>query len=294
MNKSINKLLEYYYNWLEHERNASQKTKENYKLRLSRFANYIWPETSVSEIKSIDVLWFRMELDKTKLSKKTINYHIVALRSFFKFLLRNDIDVITPEKLVLSKIWSREVNYLESDEIDELLNAPIKYGKNNLKSLRDSAIIATLYWSWLRVTELINLKRDQILKEWNQFTIIWKWSKWRAAFLTNDAREKIEQYMNKRKDDSEYIMISFSWNSYWKKLSRNSVEEIIRHYANLCWINKKVTPHTLRHSYATTLIKRGADIRSVQTLLWHSSIVTTQIYTHVDDKFLKTVHELLD
>jgi integrase/recombinase XerD len=141
---------------------------------------------------------------------------------------------------------------------------------------------------------LISVKRSQINPESKQFSVVWKWSKIRATFLTKNAKEALVEYLKARTDDSDYLFISLSGNSMWKALSRNSIEDIVRNYANLAWIEKKVTPHTLRHSFATTLLKKWADIRAVQTLLGHSSITTTQIYTHVDDKYLKEIHSLLD
>ena len=160
--------------------------------------------------------------------------------------------------------------------------------------MRDKAILATLYGTGLRVTELISLKISEIKLSESQFSVIWKWSKLRSVFLTNDAKEKIKKYIFSRADDSEFLFISLSGNSYWAPLSRNSIESLVKKYAELVWIKEKVTPHTLRHSFATSLLRRGADIRSVQALLGHSSIQTTQIYTHVDDKYLQKVHDLLD
>jgi integrase/recombinase XerD len=174
------------------------------------------------------------------------------------------------------------------------LDAPSIFEKNPLKILRDKAVLATLYGTWLRVTELITLKTKDIRLSENQFSVIWKGSKLRSVFLTQDAKEKLKKYILSRSDDSEFLFISLSPNSYGQPLSRNSVESLVKKYAELVWITEKVTPHTLRHSFATSLLRRWADIRSVQALLWHSSIQTTQIYTHVDDKYLQKVHDLLD
>ena len=237
---------------------------------------------------------FRTYLIKQWLSQKTVNYHAVGLRSFFKFMLRNDVETLSPEKIDLAKIPPRRVSYLSEVQVQEILDAPAIYEKNPLKILRDKAILATLYWTWLRVTELITLKTSEIRLNENQFSVIWKWSKLRSVFLTKDAKQKIKQYILARWDDSEYLFISLSQNSYGNPLSRNSVEQLVKEYAKLVWIEERVTPHTLRHSFATSLLRRGADIRSVQALLWHSSIQTTQIYTHVDDKYLQKVHNLLD
>ena len=237
---------------------------------------------------------FRTHLIKMWLTPKTVNYHVVGLRSFFKFLLRNDINTISPDKLDLAKIPPRKVSYLSEQEVQAILQAPAEFEKNPLKILRDEAILATLYWTWLRVTELISLKTSEIQLRESQFSVIWKWSKLRSVFLTKDAKQKINKYLSARCDDSEFLFISISGNSYWLPLSRNTVESLVKKYAKLVGITQKVTPHTLRHSFATSLLRKWADIRSVQALLGHSSIQTTQIYTHVDDKYLQKVHELLD
>lgn len=290
---SIESLIEKFLYYLEYEKNNSPKTLENYSLWLNRFINYVW-DIEVSKIKAMHILDYRMYLNSLNLSKKTINYHIVAIRSFLKFCLKNDIDCISPEKLELSKIPNREINYLLEEEVEQIMQAPLLSKKNDLKTKRDSAILWMLYGTGLRVSELIAVKRSQINPESKQFSVLGKWSKIRAIFLTKNAKEALTEYLQARTDDSDYLFISLSGNSMGKALSRNSVEEIVKNYANLAWIEKRVTPHTLRHSFATTLLKKWADIRAVQTLLGHSSITTTQIYTHVDDKYLKEVHDLLD
>lgn len=285
--------LERFVNYLQYTKNASPKTIENYSLRISRFIEYIW-DVDASQIKMIHIQDFRTHLVKQWLSPKTVNYHAVGLRSFFKFMLRNDVETLSPEKIDLAKIPPRRVSYLTENQVQDILGAPAKYEKKPLKILRDKAILATLYWTGLRVTELITLKISDIKINESQFSVIWKGSKLRSVFLTQDAKEKLKTYILSRGDDSEYLFISLSPNSYWEPLSRNSVEWLVKKYAELVWINEKVTPHTLRHSFATSLLRRWADIRSVQALLGHSSIQTTQIYTHVDDKYLQKVHDLLD
>ena len=285
--------LERFVNYLQYTKNASPKTIENYTLRVNRFIEYIW-DVDASQIKMIHVQDFRTYLIKQWLSPKTVNYHAVCLRSFFKFMLRNDVETLSPEKIDLAKIPPRRVSYLSEQQVQDILDAPAKYEKNPLKILRDKAILATLYGTGLRVTELIALKTSDIKLSENQFSVIGKGSKLRSVFLTQDAKEKLKRYILSRWDDSEFLFISLSGNSYWEPLSRNSIENLVKKYAELVWIHEKVTPHTLRHSFATSLLRRGADIRSVQALLWHSSIQTTQIYTHVDDKYLQKVHDLLD
>lgn len=280
--------------YLQYEKNVSPKTLENYSLWLNRFLEFIW-DKEIDKIVRMQILDYRMALFDNWLSQKTINYHIVAIRSFFKFLLRNDIDCISPDKLELAKIRPREVNYLEDKEIEWILNAPaLSKSKNAIKIARDEAILHFLYWTWLRVTEFINLKKTDIKLDSNQFAVIGKWSKMRSVFTTKLAREKVKTYLEMRTDDSPYLFVSLSGNRIWDTLSRNAVEEIVRNYAAFAGIKKKVTPHTLRHSFATTLVKKWADIRSVQALLWHASITTTQIYTHVDDKHLQKVHDLME
>ncbi len=298
---SVESLLEKFLYYLEYEKNNSSKTLENYSLWLNRFINYVGWDTDVTKIKSMQMLDYRMYLNQLWLSKKTINYHIVAIRSFFKFCLKNDIDCMSPEKLELAKIPNREINYLLEEEVQRIMEAPlnseelkVKSEKDTLKIKRDVAILWMLYGTGLRVSELISLKRSQINADSKQFSVMGKWSKIRAIFMTSKAREALVEYLKARTDDSDYLFISLSGNSFGNALSRNSIEDIVRKYKDLAWIKKKVTPHTLRHSFATTLLKKWADIRAVQTLLGHSSITTTQIYTHVDDKYLKEVHDLLD
>ena len=285
--------LERFVNYLQYTKNASSRTIENYSLWINRFISYVG-DIDASEVKMIHIQDFRTYLVKQWLSPKTVNYHAVGLRSFFKFMLRNDIDTLSPDKIDLAKTPPRKVSYLTEEQVYSILNAPSQFEKKPLKILRDKAILATLYGTWLRVSELINLKIEEIKLKEEQFSVIWKWSKLRSVFLTKDAKRKIKEYLFARWDNSEYLFISLSANSYWNPLSRNTVEWLVKKYARCVWINEKVTPHTLRHSFATSLLRKWADIRSVQALLWHSSIQTTQIYTHVDDKYLQKVHDLLD
>lgn len=285
--------LERFVNYLQYTKNCSSKTVENYTLWVNRFIQFVG-DIDASQVKVMHIQDFRMWLVKQWLSPKTVNYHVVWLRSFFKFLIRNDVDIISPDKLDLAKIPPRKVSYLTEDQVQKILGAPAIFEKNPLNIARDEAVLSTLYWTWLRVTELISLKIDDVKLNENQFSVIGKWSKLRSVFLTKDAKNKIRKYLDLRHDKSDFLFISHSSNSYWNPISRNSVESIVKKYANAVWIDEKVTPHTLRHSFATSLLRRWADIRSVQMLLWHSSIQTTQIYTHVDDKYLQWVHDLLE
>lgn len=286
--------IETFMTYLQYEKNASKKTIENYWLRLQRFLSF-WGDHDVTTLKSMDVLKWRKYLDQDlHLSSQTMNYHIVALRSFLKFLIKNDIAVISPEKLELSKSGPRNVSFLSDEEVQSMLSAPGKREKNPHKQLRDTAIIAVLYGSGLRVSELINLQRKHLHTDSHQLQIIGKGSKLRSGFMTISAREKVDARLAARNDLIPWVFINISNFKNGSQLQRASIESMVKEYARLEWIQKKVTPHTLRHSFATSLLMKGADIRSVQLLLGHSSITTTQIYTHVSDKHLQDVHKLLD
>ena len=294
---NISEYIKLYLNYLELDKNYSKETILNYWLWLNRFADYIkaveW-KNNIEQIEAMDITKFRSFLNSEWLSKKTINYHIISLRSFFKYLLKNDIKTLPIEKLELSKLDPRHIEFLDKEEVEKILSMPEKFERNELKKYRDLTILHILYWSWLRVSELIQLKINQISLKNNQLTIVWKWRKERAVFITKKAFEYLNNYLKLRSIDSEYLIVSLSRNSFWKPISRVSIENLVRDYTSLSWIKKKVTPHTLRHSFATSLLMKWADIRSVQALLWHSSITTTQIYTHISDKYLQQVHSLID
>lgn len=291
--QTISDYLELFLQYIAEAKNASPKTIENYNLWLGRFATFVG-QIGPKDITAFMVLNFRMQLKKQDLSIKTINYHIVALRSFLKFLLRNDIDTLNPEKCDLAKIDPREVSYLTESELESLLWAPYQFENKAIAQARDAALLAFLFSTGLRVSELIALTKDRIRPDSNQLTVIGKWRKMRSTFVTRDALEKLEEYRTQRTDDSHFVFVSHSNNRAPGQLTRNAVEDIVKKYKSLCGIDKKITPHTIRHSFATQLLKKGADIRSVQALLGHASITTTQIYTHVDDKHLSDVHKMLE
>ena len=279
--------------YLKYEKNVSPKTIENYSLWLNRLIEFLG-DVEIQTINRMQILDYRMALNTEGLGIKTINYHIVAIRAFLKFLLKNDIDCISPDKLELAKTPPREVSFLDEEEIAAILKAPEAENKNTVQQARDLAILHFLYGTGLRVSELVALQQKDIKIDSNQFYVIGKWSKMRAIFATKQARKALENYLSQRNEESIYLFTSLSGNSLGNALSKNAVEEIVKKYAQKAGIQKRVTPHTLRHSFATSLIKKGADIRAVQTLLGHSSITTTQIYTHIDDKHLKRVHDLLE
>lgn len=290
---NISELIKRYLVYLKLDRNASPKTIENYWFWLNRFSKFS-KNIEVEKINMELVREFREYLYNLNLNVKTINYHIVSLRAFLKYLLRNDVKTFSPEKIELAKVPPRIINFLSEKDVEKIVSMPQNISKDRLTILRDKTILLVLYGSWLRVSELISLKKEHIRFDSNQFWVIWKGSKMRSVFITTQARDLLEQYLNARLDNSPYLFISFSHNNKSKQITRVSIENIVKKYAKLAGINQKVTPHTLRHSFATSLLMKWADIRSVQTLLWHSSITTTQIYTHVSDTHLQKVHDLLN
>ncbi len=291
--QNITDLIDVYMQYLEDAKNSSPKTLENYSLRLNRFVEYVW-DIDIELIKPMHILWYWSYLKQKNLWKTTINYHKVAVRSFLKFLKKNEIECMDYDKVELAKQEPHDVSFLTEKEVMLLLDAPLVFEKNEIKQKRDLTILYFLYATWLRVSELIALRFDDIRQDSKQFRIVWKWKKLRSVFLTTKARDVLTSYIAILPPQSDYIFVSVSHNSFGKKISRNAVEYIVKTYANLVGITKKVSPHTLRHSFATTLLKKWADIRAVQTLLWHASITTTQIYTHVDDKHLEWTHDLLE
>jgi integrase/recombinase XerD len=298
MQTTLAKLIDLYISYLGNTKNASPNTISNYGMWLKRFLWFIG-DIDVNTIHPMQIMDYRKFLiDDLHLGIKTVNYHIIAIRAFLKFCIKHDIPCISPDKLEISKTPPREVHFLSDSEIEKMLSAPWDREKNEHKRTRDNAIIQILYWSGLRVSELCNLRLSDIHADSNQFSVVGKGRKMRSVFMTKSALEALSKWIEMRWWVGEYILTGISNNQKnnenEKPLSRNAIEDIIRHYAKLQGIDKKVTPHTLRHSFATSLIKKWADIRSVQTLLWHSSITTTQIYTHVDDKYLKGIHDLLN
>lgn len=298
MDATLSKLIDLYISYLGNTKNASLNTISNYWLWLRRFLGFVG-DIDVNTIHPMQIMDYRKYLiDDLHLNIKTINYHIIAIRAFLKFCIRHDIPCISPDKLEISKTPPRDVHFLNDEEIAKILQAPDEREKVTKKRIRDKAIIEILYGSGLRVSELCNLKISDIQLDSNQFSVVGKGRKLRAVFMTKSALEALQAWLAIRTGEGEYIFSGISNNQKSfagnKPLSRNAIEDMVRHYAKLQSIDKKVTPHTLRHSFATTLVKKGADIRSVQTLLGHSSITTTQIYTHVDDKYLKGIHDLMN
>ncbi|MFA5838874.1 MAG: site-specific tyrosine recombinase/integron integrase [Candidatus Paceibacterota bacterium] len=296
------KLKREFLEYLEIEKGRNLKTINNYDRYLSRFIEF----SNIKFVKGItdDVikdyrLWLNRQNSGTNvggiketLKKRTQNYYLIALRGFLKYLARKQIESLPPERIELAKTPERSIDIITNEELQRLLESP---DGNDLKNLRDRAILELLFSTGLRVSELCSLQRDVDLNK-GEFAVRGKGDKIRVVFVSEKAKSVIKEYLNKRTDmdDALFIQISPSSKDADKESNRltpRSIERIIKKYAIKAGISKKVTPHVIRHSFATDLLQNGADIRSVQALLGHSNISTTQIYTHVTDKHLKDIHK---
>jgi site-specific recombinase XerD len=303
--KRISLLITDFLEYLEIEKGRTEATLRNYDFYLKRFSHWAKDPTPSSltteKIRQYRLWLNRYEDPKTgqQLNPKTQNYHLIALRSFLKFLARRDIESIAPEKIELAKQETREVDVLDQDDVERLLSSPLTTPSDRLVQLRDKAILETLFSTGLRVGELTKLTRELVNLKKDEFTIRGKGGKLRIIFLSNRAKDSIKNYLDKRVDVEPVLFVSHdraqkSESRKDKKtsgLTPRSIQRIVEKHAKAAGITKEITPHTLRHSFATDLLSNGADIRAVQTMLGHESITTTQIYTHVTDKRLKDVHK---
>ena len=296
----ITTLLKDYLDYLEIEKNRSVKTRVNYLRYLKRFLEFSKiskPEQISQDLVRQYRLWLnrqpvRQAQDKSEnIKKNTQNYHLVALRNFLKYLAKRDIKVLSADKIELSRQSERQVIFLENSELERLLKAP---DGDSFKSLRGRAILELLFSTGLRVSELCGLNRDSINLKSSEFAVRGKGDKVRLVFLSETAKKALKNYLEKREDIDEALFIRQVKNANKQdnlRLTPRSVERLVHHYATKAGLSKRVSPHTIRHSFATDLLINGADIRSVQALLGHSNITTTQIYTHITDKQLREVHQ---
>ncbi|HZZ99355.1 MAG TPA: site-specific tyrosine recombinase/integron integrase [Candidatus Paceibacterota bacterium] len=296
---TLKELKNQYLEHLEIEKNRSPKTLDNYGRYLERFLQFA-KVSSPADLDEERIRQYRLHLNRLTdsegqpLKKVTQNYHIIALRSFLKYLAKRNVKTVSAEKIELGKQEDRQVTFLEHGELDRLLEAPQGGG---LDALRDRAMLNMLFSTGLRVSELCSLDRDKIDLKRGELSVIGKGRKIRLVFLSEDARQHIANYLDKRSDVDEALFIRIPKNGKFGKedelrLTPRSVQRIVHKHAVAAGIiGKKVSPHTLRHSYATDLLRNGADIRSVQAMLGHSSVTTTQIYTHVTDQQLREVHK---
>jgi site-specific recombinase XerD len=297
---TISKLITQFLEYLEVERGRSTRTIRNYDFYLRRFQKWsknVEPEKITSDIVHKYRLWLNRSVvgrDGEQLKKSTQNYHLIALRSFLKYLSKRDIASLAPEKIELAKQEIRTVEFLEVEELDRLLKAP-KRVSSGLVALRDTAVLELLFSTGLRVSELSNLKIEQVNLKRDEFTIRGKGDKPRIVFLSSSAKDALKAYIAKRRDMSEYWFISHDRAKGGRDnagpLTPRSIQRLVERYSKASGITKHITPHTLRHTFATDLLLNGADIRSVQSLLGHASITTTQIYTHITNNKMKEVHK---
>ena len=286
---------------LEIENGRSRYTTRNYELYLSRVTEFggeeLKPEDITPEWLRQYRLWLnRYVTDRKKgLSVTTQNYHLIAFRGFLKYLSKRGIKSLDPTLVELPRTHRPQVTFLHVDEIDRIL-AEIPLDSET--GLRDRAILELLFSSGLRVSELINLNRDHVNLERREFMVRGKGQKDRPVFISDQAAEAISDYLAERHDKLPALFLNNSRNrpdadmkNDERRLTSRSVERIVNKYVRLAGITKHVTPHTLRHSFATDLLMNGADLRSAQSMLGHSNISTTQIYTHVTDPHLREVHE---
>jgi Site-specific recombinase XerD len=280
---------------IEVGRGRSPKTAENYTLYLDRLIEFAG-DIKVDKITFDLARKWRQWLNRYKnengdsLAPITQNYHMIALRSFLKYLARRDIESLAPEKIDLSKSTVVETSYLTSEEVNRLFAA---IDKNDEISVRDRAILELLFSGGLRVSELCNIDRDRINLDRREFMVRGKGKKDRPIFISKEAAERLRDYLDMRNDHEKPLFISMSTSNKRQisRLTPRSIQRIVVKYANAAGITKHVSPHTLRHSFATDLLMNGADLRSVQAMLGHSNISTTQRYTHVTDPHLKEIHE---
>lgn len=304
-------LTEIITRFLEHAeigKNQSQRTIVNYRHYLKRFAKWFGAETgsdkegTPQDITLDKIQHYRLFLNRftdergRTLSRKTQNYHMIALRAFLKYCIKNDIETLAPEKIELAKIPERTVDFLTREEFEVIVQAVDATKKTGL---RDRAILEMLFSTGLRVSELTGLNRDQVDVKRREFMVRGKGGKARIVFLSARATQWLEKYLHTRSDHYKPLFINYGRTRTEKELSTgehhrltaNSVQEIVRLAAKNAGLAKHITPHKLRHGFATDLLINGADLRSVQELLGHASITTTQIYTHVTNRRLREVHE---
>ncbi len=293
--KALTDFLEY----LEIEQNRSQKTIANYDHYLTRLIDFAG-DIKVSDIDPELIRKWRLWLNRLgtntsdELQKSTQNYHLIALRSFLKYCAKRNIPALTADKVELARTQRKQVTFLNTEELERLFAQP---DTNKISGLRDRAILELLFSSGLRVSELVNLDKDNINLKRREFMVRGKGQKDRPIFISEESASWLSKYLDARKDGTRPLFVRYSGSKKvdlsgnYHRLTARSVQRLVGRYALLAGITKHVSPHTLRHSFATDLLMNGADLRSVQALLGHSNIATTQIYTHVTDPHLKEVHK---
>lgn len=299
---SIKEAVLRFLEYCELDRNLSIKTVRMYGYYLTFFQEWLKDDIEVEKINEDTVRNFRLFLShqyknpyKGNLKRQTQNYFLVALRSFFKYLIREKLQVLSPEMIELGKSRDRNIKFLQPEELQKLFDA---VETKELRGLRDRTILEVLFSTGLRVSELVSLNREQVNIDSGEFGVIGKGGKARVVFLSKHAKEWLAQYLAKRNDPYRPLFIRYSGpkskeglTDEKSRLTARSVERLIDKYRKKASILFRIGPHVLRHSYATDLLSHGADLRSVQEMLGHKNIATTQIYTHVTNTRLKEIHE---
>ncbi len=309
MKNNLKDLIVEYLEYAEVAEGKSRLTMRNYRLYLEEFLKFA-VDMPVAKIDKRLIQQYRLYLNRKhnqrggELSKKTQNLYLIALRGLLKYLSRQDIASLDPEKIDLAKVGERQITFLEGTELDRFLEAPLlelqhlpegpeQQRKIILLAYRDKAILELLFSTGLRISELSNLKRNNLNLNQSEFSVRGKGGKVRVVFLSNQARHWIKEYLNKRADTELGLFVRHDRAGKGKEinLSPRSIERLVEKYRKISGITKHVTPHTMRHSFATDLLSNQADLRSVQEMLGHASLTTTQIYTHVTNPQLRAVYE---
>src|SRR3989344_1142322 len=297
-------LIDEFLEYCEIERNLSPLTIRDYRHYLNHFAAWSAENSPISKPQDLTlevVRKYRVYLahfnspnGNLPLKKATQNYYVIALRSFLRYLIRKDIAVVAPEKIELPKVESRSLKFLDREQLERLVNQP---DVSSDRGLRDKAIMEMLFSTGLRVSELCRVDRDQVNLERREFGVIGKGGRARVVFLSDRACIWLEKYLSKRNDAFKPLFIRYAGNQEptvngeKMRLTSRSVQRIVTKYVRKARLPVAATPHVLRHSFATDLLMNGADLRSVQELLGHKNVATTQIYTHVTNAQLKDVHK---
>lgn len=293
----INTAKRQFLEYLEIEKGRSLLTVRNYEHYLDKAFEQMGVK-KVSDITEDKIRNFRLVLNRAPgmkikgqspatMKKNTQNYHLIALRSFLKYWRKRGVETVAPDVIELAKVGSRHLDLISIEELERILKTP---DIQTEKGLRDKALLELFFSTGLRLAELCSLNRDLDISK-DEFSIRGKGEKIRVVFLSNEAREAIRAYLKARKDMEDALFVNVSRNRQASRLTPRSIERVVKECAIKAGISKKVTPHVLRHSFATDLLSNGADIRSVQMMLGHANIATTQVYTHVTDKQLRDVHK---
>ncbi|MER3407026.1 MAG: hypothetical protein C4278_01175 [Patescibacteria group bacterium] len=284
--KKLEEILPRFEDYLNLEKGKNKGTIKNYISKIRIFLNWL-KKNKFKKIDEETIFLFRSWLNKNNISLKTQSYYLIALRNFFKFLKKKKIEILSPENIELPKIPEREITILNDEELERLLRAP---QGEDLKSLRDKAILETLFSTGMRISELCNLNRDIDLNK-GEIVIKGKGNRIRVVFLSKIAIYWLKKYLEKRTDKNPALFINLKRGESFSRLTPRGIQKIIKYYAKKAGVTKKISPHTLRHQFATDLLLAGADLRAIQMLLGHKNLQTTQIYTHLTNKELKEIHK---